>query len=227
MTRSDRCGCRRALKISPPNSRLYKNSLEKSSRLPKESGCKAVPTLRAFVGVRPGAAVAARLRGVRDDFGVGAVRWIPEENLHLTLKFLGDVEEARVGPMCAALREALAGNGAFSAAAKGLGVFPDPRRPRVLWAGLKAPELAQVVERVEGALEPFGVARAVARFRPHLTIGRWRQPETRLAGLREALARWRDREFGEFGVESVTLFRSTQRPSGAVYDPLEVFPLVS
>ena len=177
------------------------------------------------MGIPVSAAVAARIAALRDEFGGGAVRWTPAENLHLTLKFLGDVDEARVGSMRAALRDVLSGISGFCARVKGLGVFPDARRPRVLWAGLAAADLARTAGSVERALEPLGVEREKARFRPHVTIGRWRRPEPGGAGLREDLARWRDREFGEFRIDAVTLFRSTLRPAGAVYDALEVFPL--
>ena len=182
-------------------------------------------TLRVFVGVPVGAAVAERISAVRNEFGGEAVRWVPAENLHLTLKFLGDVEEAQVVSIRSALREALAGTAGFGVTARGLGVFPDARRPRVLWMGLAAPELAQVAGQVDRALEPLGVERASTRFRPHATIGRWRRPEPPGVSLREELTRWCDREFGEFRMDAVTLFRSTLRPAGATYSPLEVFRL--
>ena len=182
-------------------------------------------TLRVFVGVPVGAAVAERISAVRNEFGGEAVRWVPAENLHLTLKFLGDVEEAQVVSIRSALREALAGTAGFGVTARGLGVFPDARRPRVLWIGLAAPELAQLAGRVDRALEPLGVERASTRFRPHATIGRWRRPEPPGVSLREELTRWCDREFGEFRMDAVTLFRSTLRPAGATYSPLEVFRL--
>lgn len=184
-----------------------------------------MPTLRAFVGVPVDAAVAARMCAVRDGIAVGTVRWIPAENLHLTLKFLGDVEEARVSSIRAAVRDALTDNTRFFVTARGLGVFPDSRRPRVLWVGLASPELARLAGQVERALEPLGFERAAAPFRPHVTIGRWRRPESRGDRLRGELARWRDHEFGEFRIDAATLFRSTLRPEGAVYDPLEIFPL--
>ena len=182
-------------------------------------------TLRVFVGVPVGAAVAARISAVRNEFGGEAVRWVPAENLHLTLKFLGDVEEAQVVSIRSALREALAGTAGFGVTARGLGVFPNARRPRVLWIGLAAPELAQVAGQVDRALEPLGVERASTRFRPHATIGRWRRPEPGAVRLGEELTRWCDREFGEFRMDAVTLFRSTLRPAGATYSPLEVFRL--
>ena len=181
--------------------------------------------MRAFVGVPVDKAVAARIYAVRTAFGGGAVRWIPAENLHLTLKFLGDVEEAQVASIRSVLREALAGAAGFPVTARGLGVFPDARRPRVLWVGLAARELVRIAGRVERALEPLGVERAAARFRPHATIGRWRRPETTGVDLREELASWRDREFGTFRIDEVTLYRSVLRPAGAVYTALEVFPL--
>lgn len=169
--------------------------------------------------------MAARIHAVRTAFGDGAVRWIPAENLHLTLKFLGNVEEAQVASIRSVLREALAGTAGFPVTAGGLGVFPDARRPRVLWVGLAGRELVRIAGRVERALEPLGVERATTQFRPHATIGRWRRPEATNVDLREKLARWRDHEFGTFRIDEVMLFRSVLQPAGAVYTALEAFPL--
>ncbi len=169
--------------------------------------------------------MAARICAVRSEFGGGTVRWVPAENLHLTLKFLGNIEEVQVAPIRSALREALADTVGFRVTARGVGVFPASRRPQVLWIGLASPEIGRVAGRVERALEPLGVERAATGFRPHVTIGRWRRPEPRGADLREELARWRDHEFGKFRIHAVTLFRSTLRPAGALYSPLAVFPL--
>lgn len=168
--------------------------------------------------------MAARICAVRNESG-GAVRWIPAENLHLTLKFLGNIEEAQVASIRSALQEALADTAGFCVTARGIGVFPASRRPRVLWVGLAATELGQLAGRVERALEPLGVGRATTRFRPHVTIGRWRRPESQGVALRKELDHWSDREFGVFRVDEVALFRSVLRPAGAVHSTLEVFPL--
>ena len=97
-----------------------------------------MPTLRAFVGVPVDAAVAARMCAVRDGIAVGTVRWIPAENLHLTLKFLGDVEEARVSSIRAAVREALTDNTRFLVTARGLGGLSGlpPAAGFVGWSGI-------------------------------------------------------------------------------------------
>ena len=184
-----------------------------------------MPTLRAFVGVPVGSALGRQMSAVRAEFSDRTVRWVPPQNLHLTLKFLGNVEEAQVASIRAALRNALSDTGGFRVAATGLGVFPDARRPRVLWVGLTAPELPQVAGRVDQAVEPFGAESATTRFWPHATIGRWRGPETGGRRLQDELARWQDRWFGVFRIDEVTLFRSTLQPAGAVYSALEVFPL--
>ena len=185
----------------------------------------SVRTLRAFVGVPVGAAVVRAWTVARSGFEGAAIRWVPDENLHLTLKFLGNIEETRVAAIGSALREALSGTEGFVAAARGLGVFPDAARPRVLWIGLDAAPLTAMARNVDRALAPFGVEQSAAPFRPHVTVGRWRRPAPRDPRLRPALTRWRDHEFGRFPVDEVTLFRSTLRPAGAIYSPLGVFPL--
>jgi len=104
------------------------------------------------------------------------IRWVVQENLHFTLKFLGSVEDNKIAPIMQALGQALQPVQCFSLGGKGIGVFPNIRRARVLWIGLQGQGLHRLAEEVETALEPLGFAREKRDFAPHLTIGRWRNP---------------------------------------------------
>lgn len=183
--------------------------------------------IRLFFGVAIDPEVAsgvadlqARLKSRLPD-----VRWVAKENFHFTLKFLGPVAEGRVAAIRSAVTKAVAGYPAFAVLARGLGVFPDIRRPRVVWVGLHSAELEPLAETVEEALEPLGFGREARPFRPHLTIGRWSSPAPATAALNEALARWREEVFGESRVEEVVLFQSVLKPTGAVYTRLAAAPL--
>ncbi|MGD8700544.1 MAG: RNA 2',3'-cyclic phosphodiesterase [Gemmatimonadales bacterium] len=104
------------------------------------------------------------------------VRWVPVQNVHLTLKFLGEVDEGRLPELFTAVDGAAAGSGAFDMAAKGFGAFPSLRRPQIVWAGVEVnPTLSDLQERLETALETLGYPRERRRFHPHLTLGRTRK----------------------------------------------------
>jgi len=147
------------------------------------------------------------------------VNWVRGDGIHLTLKFLGDVADEREAEVAAALGRAAAGARALSLAVGGFGVFPDFRRPRVVWAGI-APEpgLEILQHRVEQEVAPLGFPTEARPFRPHVTLGRARK-EARprdLAGLESALAQL---EFAQTAVVStLDLMQSTLRSGGAVYN---------
>jgi len=153
------------------------------------------------------------------------IRWVSREGLHFTLKFLGAVREEKIVPIVDALQEVVPATPRFSIVGRGIGVFPDIRRARVLWVGLAAEPLAPLAMKVEKALEPVGFAPEKRSFRPHLTIGRWRNFDGERELLQREIERWRQYDFGETWVEEVVLFQSIVKPEGAVYSPLQVIPL--
>jgi RNA 2',3'-cyclic 3'-phosphodiesterase len=156
---------------------------------------------------------------------LSGVRWVVRENLHFTVKFLGSVPEDRVEPILRALEPPIGERQRFLLAAKGIGVFPDLRRPRVVWVGLGAEAMARLAGDVEQALEPLGFPRENRAFRPHLTIGRWRDGGRAGAAVEREIESWKGRDFGACWVEEVILFRSDLKPQGPVYSPLGAIPL--
>jgi 2'-5' RNA ligase len=100
--------------------------------------------------------------------------WVKAANVHLTLKFLGDVEDRLVGAIGASLMTAAASVEVFDLTIRGLGAFPTLARPRVIWVGASGPGLGALVESVERALEPLGFPRETRPFSAHVTLGRVR-----------------------------------------------------
>jgi 2'-5' RNA ligase len=156
---------------------------------------------------------------------IPGIRWASPKNFHLTIKFLGNIQEACVQDIAAALADKICPFPRLSINAKGLGVFPDLRRPRILWVGLAGNELTTLAARVESALQPLGFALELRSFTPHLTIGRWRQDDRPAKTLGEALASWRNCEFGDSVVDKIILYQSVLKPEGATYQTLRVVAL--
>ena len=173
--------------------------------------------MRAFVAVSPPPevreAVAERARGLRHE---GDVRWLPPENVHLTLKFLGKVTEEALAAVSAALDGVCRGHSPFEVGLAGFGAFPSRERAKVVWAavGAGSAELESLAAEIESVLEPLGLSREQRPYLPHATVGRARGrparlPDTDVTG--EPLS---------FPVRSVELVRSRILPSGAVYSVL-------
>lgn len=153
------------------------------------------------------------------------VAWVGRDNVHLTLKFLGGVEAARLAAVTAALSAAVAPRGAFRLALSGLGAFPSPARPRVVWAGVGegAAAAGDLASRVDAALVPLGFPRESRPFSAHVTLGRVRTPRLDRR-LGEALAS-AGGALGGQRVTYVSLMRSQLSPSGARYTELAALPL--
>ena len=172
--------------------------------------------------------VRGKLGAAIDDLRPTArdVAWVTTGNLHLTVKFLGEVDEGRLEAIAGALTGAVAGVGAFDAQVEGLGAFPSAARPRVVWAGVTvgAPAVGDLAGRVDEALAALGFAREARPFSAHVTLGRVRQPG-RAPALTEALRGAAGRPFGHLRVARASLMRSELSPRGARYTELAAVSL--
>jgi 2'-5' RNA ligase len=152
------------------------------------------------------------------------LRWVRPENLHVTLKFIGEVEAAKLDGIRSALT-AIGLDAPVGLDFRGLGFFPDEKYPRVLWVGLHAsgnlPVLASDIDRT---LEGQGIARDERAFAPHLTLARF-EPRGLHERLRIAIQKNSEREFGAFEAREFHLIQSKLKPSGAEYTSLAAFPL--
>jgi 2'-5' RNA ligase len=149
-----------------------------------------------------------------------SVSWAKPENVHLTLKFLGDVEETQLEQVKEAVSQTAQAHARFELVVHGCGVFPNERDPRVLWVGLKdeTGALQPLVQEIEDRLGAIGFAREERPFRAHLTIGRVRSGRNARELARKLTAT--DFPRHRFAVEQITLMRSDLKPTGAIYTPL-------
>jgi len=125
--------------------------------------------IRAFIAIEIDPVTASQIAAAIEQLKArsAAIRWVGAGNIHLTLKFLGNIDESKIEPIGAALTDALCPFQRFTINAKGLGVFPNPKRPRVLWVGLVGSRLTELAVVVESALVPLGFAREEKTFTPH------------------------------------------------------------
>jgi 2'-5' RNA ligase len=184
--------------------------------------------VRLFVALELPAEVHAGLAALIRELRALApqVKWVRAENLHLTLKFIGEAESAKLDGIRAALAEVRSSH-AVAMLVQGLGFFPDDHRPRVLWAGTRAPDhLAQLAMATDAVLASLGFPREQRPFAPHLTLARLKGmslPEP----LRNAIRRDAARTFGAWQATEFHLIESRLKPAGAEYTTVQSFPFVS
>jgi 2'-5' RNA ligase len=156
--------------------------------------------------------------------GIGSiVRWVPTENMHLTLKFLGDVSPANVEMLSQMLRAEAEMFRCFDLRLGGLGSFPNLKRPRVIFIGIQAPTPLEALQRgIESASHRLGYESEERGFSPHLTIGRVKQnvTATEQQTIRRALEETRIDSLGTARVDSVHLYKSDLKPTGSEYTRL-------
>lgn len=154
----------------------------------------------------------------------GKVSWVKPDNIHLTIKFLGDAPEKRIDEITASLREIAAINRAIDAEVSGSGVFPNERRPRIVWIGLeeKSGRLQGLASAINDRMHALGFEKEQRRFSPHLTIGRVRE-----GAIDKIIRQMQAQSFAKQDVQfnEITLMRSELRPGGSIYTPLGKFKL--
>jgi 2'-5' RNA ligase len=174
--------------------------------------------------VRDGfAALITELRGADSSFSKSRARWVRPENLHVTLKFVGHVDTGKLDAIRATLAEVRLDN-PVALRFRGLGFFPNGKRPRVFWAGIEAsPNLAPLAGEIEARLAKVGISGETRAFAPHLTLARFEPP-----GISDGLSAIAQenvaREFGAARTGEFHLFESKTKPSGAEYTRLQSFP---
>ena len=185
--------------------------------------------MRLFVALEIPAAVRDNLAALINDLRAAdaassknKARWVRPENLHVTLKFIGNVDAGKLDAIRAALAEVRSAS-AVELHLRGLGFFPNENRPRVLWTGMEAlPNLATLAADMDARLEKLGIPRETREFSPHLTLARFDPPgiseKLRAAALENAT-----REFGVVRTGEFHLFESKTRPTGAEYTRLSSF----
>lgn len=150
-------------------------------------------------------------------------RWVPLENMHITLNFLGEVDESRLGELEILLTDAIQGFGEFELEIDHVGAFPEERRGRVIWMGVQnSISLRDLQRRTEDKLLAAHFLQPEKDYRPHLTVARLRSPR-QLTGI---LSPVKNLELGKLKVKEVILYQSTLKASFPVYTPLKRIPLL-
>lgn len=166
-----------------------------------------------------------------DQVGARTVRWVDASHYHLTVKFLGDLEEGSLEEIHKVLRDTVSRGQGFELEVGDFGVFPRIRKPRVLWVGLeeRSGSLGRLKDALEKSLEPIGFDRERRKFHPHVTVGRVRRSVSRedTENLASTLDAFTLGKLGVIMINQVTLMRSDLTSSGPIYTPLGQFRLGS
>ena len=180
--------------------------------------------MRVFIAVDLPDDVRSHLGEVERDLkGVSnSARWVAPKALHVTLKFIGEIPEARVAAIDSAL--ATIQWSSFRVVVRGIGFFPNSRSARVFWVGLESAPLGGLAGEVDRRMQALGFEKEARPFRPHLTLARARdiRIDSSLVVASEKFAR---HDFGSFEADRFYLLQSTLTPSGAVYNKLKQYPL--
>lgn len=161
-----------------------------------------------------------RLRGSR-----AAVRWVKPDAIHQTIKFLGETPEERLEDLVDSLSSVCGGMLPFQIAVAGLGVFPDLRRPRVVWAGVQEPSgtLMRLWRETEKSTRTLGWPGEKKGFKPHITLGRVKGA-INISRLSEAIKSLENLHWGDQDVDGMALYQSRLKPGGAEYEIIHFFP---
>jgi 2'-5' RNA ligase len=180
---------------------------------------------RAFISVEVGPRIDWHsLRKELSDVDRG-VRPVRPENLHLTLRFLGDTDEGLVEDLGDLMGKSVEGVSPFHLTFQGVGAFPNARKARVVWIGIHGAEpLVAIARRLEEGVREMGWKAEKRSFRPHATVARIKHIR-RHGRLSSLLDRWHDGDFGTMEVRSIELKRSQLTPEGAIYSTVHSTPL--
>lgn len=187
--------------------------------------------IRTFIAIELPESIRRGLAQVQEQLRRGRhpVRWVTPDRIHLTLKFLGEISSEQVEAVAAATQRIAAAAAPFTLEAVGAGVYPNPRRARVVWVGIGGARkpLEQLQANLEEALTELGFPPERRPFSPHLTLGRTRRrtKSSQARALGQAVTSMEPPALGSWQVEEVVVMRSDLRPQGPIYTPLHVAKL--
>ena len=177
-------------------------------------------TIRTFIAIEIPGNIISKIRELQEGIKVYGlkIRWVRYENIHLTLKFLGDVEAVKIGEIAEAIAKTVKGYTPISLKTKGIGVFPGIKRPRVLWVGLtgQLEALVRLQKTLDENLKLLGFPGEKRPFKGHLTMGRIKE-RIDVKKFGDVLMAFRRFESETFTVGRLILYKSELKPSGAVY----------
>ncbi len=176
--------------------------------------------MRCFIAIELPEAVKSTLSGIEEDLkkSKADVRWVKPDNIHLTLKFFGNIEEKKTEKIIEIMENICNQYAPFTIEIKGMGTFPNIKSPRVLWVGIEGnATLKTLQEEIENKMESIGFDREDRAFTAHLTLGRFRSSIEKEGLLKAVKLHEKDTFVGSINVQSLSLIRSDLHPEGARY----------
>jgi 2'-5' RNA ligase len=177
------------------------------------------------IRIRPGDIVDQTIMLIRKELVRERIKWVSIDDLHLTLKFLGDTREEEIPAILESVYDQLKEAPVMKLHLFSLGLFRNLYNPRVIWIGIKPdPGLLQTQKRIEKCLLPFGFHPEDQKFFPHFTLGRVKEIKER-DRLGNLIERFKNESFGIVTVSEIIFYESILKPECPLYSPLKVFPL--
>ncbi len=181
--------------------------------------------LFAAIRIRPDRDFLLRFREMKSRMRSARIKWVEEENIHVTLKFFGETGEEKIPEIVKVLENIASGTRPFSFSLKSVGIFGSSWQPRVVWIGIDPyRDLVEVMERFRKELAEIGYEPDRQNLVPHLTAGRIREVTDR-PRFQETLEHFRDLSSAAYPVREFHLFESILRKEGPLYRVLNTFPL--
>jgi RNA 2',3'-cyclic 3'-phosphodiesterase len=193
----------------------------------------SITAIRSFIAIELPEPVQTRLGKIIHELKDNCspcVRWVPHHNIHLTLKFLGEVSPTNLDILTRMIQSEVSNYPIFDLSIGGLGAFPSIKRPRIIWIGLQVPPILYNLQMaIETGTKRLGYAAEERPFSPHLTLGRINHNATvdEINQIAAFLTKSKVENIGPLSVSTVTLFRSDLQPGGSHYTPLMVAKLNS
>jgi 2'-5' RNA ligase len=185
--------------------------------------------IRAFLAIEPPEDILQKISGLQEKLKreiSGRISWTRPQGQHLTLKFFGDISTDDVKNICSAVQNRVVSGKSLNLKVEKLGVFPDARRPRVIWCGVTGnmEKLSVLQKQLDSDFADIGFPAEERPFQAHLTLARIKDSHG-LTGINEALTKYSAFAAGEFFCTELILFQSKLSPQGAIYTKLAEFVL--
>lgn len=184
--------------------------------------------VRSFIALDLPEDLKKSLQNLQDELRnqTDCVRWVKPDHIHLTLKFLGAIAESQVAPIARIFEDVATGIRPFTLHAAGVGAFPNPRNPKVIWVGINDPvqPLMQFQKQLEEALAAIGFAPEKRLYAPHLTLGRVKERRGK-HHIENLIENYKNHHLGCFTADTLVFYRSDLVPEGPVYSSLKTIHL--
>lgn len=185
--------------------------------------------IRSFLAFELPNAIKGEISRVSKDLRQSRInaKWVKIENIHLTVIFMGNISLNDMDSIKGEVNKSCMESGTFDVSLKGMGCFPGPKNPRVLWLGLDGDFEKMTIfrDKLQKSLLKFGIKQEKRPFRPHLTLGRFRKKVSDRSVLQDCIYSYNDLKSPAFSLKELILFKSELKTGGAVYTKLAIFPL--